>query len=51
MTGGIYLRQGDKLVAMTEQPYATEDVLQQLLELYPELLAGTSQGPSLDDGC
>jgi hypothetical protein len=44
VAGGIYLRQGDKLVAMTEQPYATEDVLQQLLELYPELLAGDQPG-------
>ncbi len=40
MASGVYLRQGDKLIAMAEQPYATEDVLQKLLEHYPELLAG-----------
>lgn len=40
MAGGVYLRQGSKLIAMAEQPYATEHVLQQLLEDYPELLAG-----------
>lgn len=37
---GIYLRDGDKLIAMVETPYETEDVLQALLEEYPELLAG-----------
>jgi len=40
MAGGVYLRQGDELIAMAEEPYATEDVLQKLLEDYPELLAG-----------
>jgi hypothetical protein len=40
MAGGIFLRHGDKLIAMAEQPYATEDILQKLLEDYPELLAG-----------
>ena len=40
MAGNIYLIQNDKtLQPMTEQPYETEDVLQQLLERYPELLA------------
>ena len=41
MAGNIYLIQNDRtLQPMTEQPYETEDVLQQLLEKYPELLAG-----------
>ncbi len=40
MAGGIYLRQGERLIAMAEQPYATEGILQTLLEDYPELLAG-----------
>lgn len=39
-TGGIYLRQGEGLVQMTEQPYETEDVLQALLADHPDLLAG-----------
>lgn len=44
MAGGIYLRQGSTLIAMAEQPYATEQILQQLLEDYPELLAGDDAG-------
>ena len=41
MSGGIYLIQdNDRLVEMTEQAYATEDQLQELLEKYPNLLAG-----------
>jgi hypothetical protein len=39
-SGGIYLRQGDQLVQMVEQPYATEDILQALLADHPDLLAG-----------
>jgi hypothetical protein len=38
-SGGIYLRQGDELVRMMEQPYEKEDILQALLEDYPDLLA------------
>jgi hypothetical protein len=37
--GAIYLRHGGTYVAMTEQPYESEDVLQQLLEQHPEMLA------------
>jgi hypothetical protein len=37
---GIFLRQGDELIEMTEQPYALEDHLQELLALHPNLLAG-----------
>jgi hypothetical protein len=44
VAGGIYLRQGDRLVAMNEEPYATEEILQTLLEQYPELLAGDRPG-------
>ncbi len=41
MGGGIYLiQENDKLVEMTEQAYDSEDQLQELLETYPNLLAG-----------
>lgn len=41
MSGGIYLVQGDgHLVEMTEQDYASEGLLQELLAKYPNLLAG-----------
>jgi hypothetical protein len=36
----IYLKHGDELVAMVEQPYEAEAVLQGLLADYPDLLAG-----------
>jgi len=36
----IYLRHGDEFVAMTEQPYEAEAVLQALLADHPEILAG-----------
>ncbi len=37
----IYLiHPNHKLEAMTEQPYAKEHILQDLLEKYPDLLAG-----------
>jgi hypothetical protein len=36
---GVFLRQGENLVAMTETPYEAESVLQELLERYPALLA------------
>ena len=39
MTGGIFLRRGDELIAMTEQPYATESMLQELLAAHPALLS------------
>lgn len=39
--GNIFLIQdGGELVEMREQPYATEDILQELLAKYPNLLAG-----------
>ncbi|MGB3534100.1 MAG: hypothetical protein WBA13_11345 [Microcoleaceae cyanobacterium] len=41
MGGGIYLIQDDdQLVELMEQPYDSEDQLQELLETYPNLLAG-----------
>ena len=36
----IFLKHGDELVEMVEQPYEAEDVLQQLLADHPNLLAG-----------
>lgn len=43
---GIFLNQGNSLVVLTEQPYATEDVLQQALAEYPEVIAGPSTAGS-----
>lgn len=41
MSGGIFLIQGEGgLVEMREQPYGSEDVIQELLAKYPNLLAG-----------
>ena len=37
---GIYLRHGQTYIAMRETPYDAEDVLQQLIERQPEMLAG-----------
>jgi hypothetical protein len=36
----VYLRQGDDFVAMRDEPYETEAVLQELLAEHPELLTG-----------
>jgi len=41
MNAGIFLIQSDgQLVEMTQQPYEAEELLQQLLADYPNLLAG-----------
>jgi hypothetical protein len=40
MSSGIFLLRGDELVEMREQRYDSENVLQTLLEKYPNLLAG-----------
>ena len=40
MSGGIFLVQGDRLVEMTEQGYASEDLLQALIARFPSILAG-----------
>ena len=41
---GVFLRQGDKLIAMREQVLQTESVLEQLLAESPALLAGDEDG-------
>lgn len=47
MTGstGLFLRDGDNLVALTEQAYEAEDVLQELLAKHPDLLPGEAMNP------
>jgi hypothetical protein len=41
MNGGIFvIKEDDQLVEMTEQSYDSEDLLQELLAKYPNLLAG-----------
>jgi|AntDryMetagUQ889_1029465.scaffolds.fasta_scaffold41126_1 hypothetical protein len=40
----IYLKQGDQLVDMVEQPYEAEAVLRRLQADYPNLLAGEVPG-------
>jgi hypothetical protein len=37
---GIFLTSGNDLVVLNQQPYATEDVLQQALADHPEVIAG-----------
>lgn len=44
MSEGIFVLNGEELVAMHEQPYDSEDLLQTLLAKYPELIAGDSSG-------
>lgn len=47
MSPGVYvIDEGGGLVEMTEQPYDSEALLQQLLEDYPNLLAGDQMGVS-----
>lgn len=42
---GVYLvREGGGLVEMSEQDYASEELLQELLANYPDLLAGDQMG-------
>jgi hypothetical protein len=41
---GIYLRNGDTYVAMTEQRYDAENVLQRLIASHPEMLASDHDG-------
>jgi len=40
----IFLQHGDELVELVEQRYEAEDILQQLLAVYPNLLAGPGLG-------
>jgi len=43
---GIYLiQEGGGLLELSEQPYESEELLQQLLERYPSLLAGRQMSP------
>lgn len=47
MEGRIYVLHPDQsLEPLTEQPYTSEDVLQSLVERYPDLLAGEQIDPS-----
>ncbi len=41
----LFLREGPELVALSGEPYETEDVLQQLLARYPDLLPGGEMNP------
>ena len=50
MGAGVFLLSGEELVAMHEQPYDSEDLLQTLLAKYPELIAGESIGSTLSQG-
>jgi hypothetical protein len=43
---GIFLTRGGELAVLTEQPYATEDVLQLALAEYPEVIAGLTTSDS-----
>jgi hypothetical protein len=40
VSGGIFVLNGEDLVAMHERPYDSEDLLQTLVAKYPDLLAG-----------
>jgi hypothetical protein len=42
---GIFLRQGDELLEMAEQPYEIENRQQELLARHPNLLAGDQIDP------
>jgi hypothetical protein len=46
MSGIFLLQAGGDLVEMNEQPYDTEDVLQELLAKYPNLIAGDQMDDS-----
>jgi len=47
MTGGVFLIQDDgQLVEMGEQPYGSEEKLQELVAKYPNLLAGSQIDPA-----
>jgi hypothetical protein len=42
--GGVFLRHGESFIALREQEYETEPVLQSLIAEHPEILAGDDQG-------
>jgi hypothetical protein len=43
MAGGIFLRRGRQLIQMSEQGYAAEAALQELLATHPDLLSGDGE--------
>lgn len=45
MSDGLFHLVGKRLVAMRVAPYDAEDVLQELIEQYPDLLAGAQMSP------
>jgi hypothetical protein len=45
VSGGLFLKRGDNLAELTEQPYDAESVLQRLLADHPQLLAGGDIDP------
>ena len=45
MAGGVFLRRGLDLIEMSEEAYALEDHLQELIERHPNLLAGDQVNP------
>jgi hypothetical protein len=45
LSGGVFLKRGDDLVEMFEQPYELEVDLQDLIERHPNLLAGDQVNP------
>jgi hypothetical protein len=47
MAGGIYFRREGELVRMTEQAYATELELQELLSHHPDLLSAGRAAPAV----
>jgi hypothetical protein len=52
VSGGIFVLDGAEVVAMHEQPYDSEDLLQALLADYPDLLAGGDEvGGRRGAGC
>lgn len=47
VSGGVFLKRGDGLIEMVEQPYELEDRLQELIERHPNLLAGDQVNPDV----
>jgi hypothetical protein len=45
VSGGVFLKRGEELIEMIEQPYVLEDHLQELIERHPNLLAGDLVDP------
>lgn len=44
-SAGLFLRDGEDLIGLSEQAYEAEDVLQELLAKYPDLLPGEAMNP------